>query len=219
MTLLNRTVLQSCGFFFPLFGWVLSCSATAVPLWKNLNLDLNEMEIWNMGLWQVCIFQEEGPMECKDYTSFLALPRELLISRVLMLLSNGLGFLGLLLAACGLECLKVGGEEFKRRLLLLGGALFYISGLTTLTPVSWVAYITVVEFWDEETPEVVPRWEFGEALFMGWFGGFFLILGGSLLTCAACCACARPPCVHYAPAPQQRVQCPYVEPKYPDLRI
>ncbi|XP_069055371.1 putative claudin-24 [Pleurodeles waltl] len=218
MSLINKTGLQGCGIFLPLFGWVLSCTATWVPLWKNLNLDLNEMEIWNMGLWQVCIFQEEGPMECKDYTSFLALPPELRISRILMTMSNGLGLLGLIFATCGLDCLKCGGKGTKKRLLLLAAVMFYGAGITTLVPVSWVAYIAVKEFWDEDTPELVPRWEFGEALFMGWFGGFFLILGGMLLMCSACCTRSQPQLVYYTPT-QQRAQYSHVEPKNPDLRI
>ncbi|KAJ1215579.1 hypothetical protein NDU88_003187 [Pleurodeles waltl] len=133
-------------------------------------------------------------------------------------MSNGLGLLGLIFATCGLDCLKCGGKGTKKRLLLLAAVMFYGAGITTLVPVSWVAYIAVKEFWDEDTPELVPRWEFGEALFMGWFGGFFLILGGMLLMCSACCTRSQPQLVYYTPT-QQRAQYSHVEPKNPDLRI
>ncbi|KFO69462.1 Claudin-22, partial [Cuculus canorus] len=178
--------LQAGGMLLAVLGWVSSCVTTFVPLWKNLNLDLNEMEVWTMGLWQVCIIQEEGAVECRAHGSFLALPPELRISRLLMCLSNGLGLLGGLLAALGLEGWRACEDRprLKRHLLLSGGAAFCAAGMATLAPVSWVAYNTVLDFWDDSVPDIVPRWEFGEATFLGWFAGAFLAVGGLLLACS-----------------------------------
>ncbi|XP_075413355.1 claudin-22-like [Tenrec ecaudatus] len=205
MAFLFRTVAQLTGLSLSLLGWVFGCLTNYLPQWKNLNLDLNEMENWTTGLWQTCVIQEEAGMQCKDFDSFLALPAELRISRILMFLSNGLGLLGLLVSGFGLDCLRFGEGQraLKKRLLILGGALLWTSGLAVLVPVSWVAYVTVQEFWDESMPEIVPRWEFGEALFLGWFAGFFLILGGSLLNCAACSAQAPLASGRYAAAKGQ----------------
>ncbi|KAJ7326781.1 hypothetical protein JRQ81_016540 [Phrynocephalus forsythii] len=199
MALTYRTLMQLAGILLCLLGWVLSCLTTYLPQWKNLNLELNELEIWTMGLWQACVVQEEGGMQCKEFDSFLALPPELKISRILMFVSHGLGLSGVLLSAFGLDCLKVGEQQqdLKKRLLLLGGVFFWISGITAIIPVSWVAHITVQEFWDENIPDIVPRWDFGEALFIGWFAGFCLILGGSLLNCTACSTDAQSSSVHY----------------------
>ncbi|XP_053556822.1 putative claudin-24 [Bombina bombina] len=220
MVLAKRTNIQFGGVLLSLAGWILSCVTTYVPLWKNLNLDLNELENWTMGLWQACVVQEEGGMQCKDYDSFLALPSELRISRILMFLSNGSGIVGLLIVVLGLDCVKIGQEkqELKSRLLLLGGILLWTSGLSALVPVSWVAYDTVQEFWDESIPEIVPRWEFGEALFMGWFGGFFLIVGGCLLSYSYCTAPSEPISECYIPT-HQHDKCLHLDPKYPDLTI
>ncbi|XP_040276467.1 claudin-22-like [Bufo bufo] len=184
MAVTHRLKLQCGAMFFALLGCVLTCVSTFVPLWKNLNLDLNEMEIWNTGLWQTCVVQDEGGMQCKDFDSFLALPFPLQMARILMFLSDGLGIIGLLVSTMCLECLKTGEQKNKKKLALLGGILLLISGITALIPVSWIAYDTVQEFWDETVPEIVPRWEFGEAMFMCWFGSFFLIFGGSLLFCS-----------------------------------
>ncbi|NXP62287.1 CLD22 protein, partial [Chloropsis cyanopogon] len=153
------------GMLLALLGWISSCVTTFVPLWKNLNLELNELEVWNMGLWQVCITQEEGVVECQAHGSFLALPPELRISRLLI------------------TCEDKPGR--KRQLLLGGGVTLGVAGITTLVPVSWVAYDTVLDFWDETVPDIVPRWEFGEATFLGWFAGAFLAAGGLLLACSA----------------------------------
>ncbi|KAM4707402.1 putative claudin-24 [Discoglossus pictus] len=215
-----RTNTQCGGILLSMAGCLLSCLTTYVPLWKNLNLDLNELENWTMGLWQVCVVQEEGGMQCKEYDSFLALSSELKISRILMLISNGSGIIGFLIASFGLDCVKIGGQKQgrKNRLLLTGGLMLWTSGLTALAPVSWVAYNTVQDFWDESIPEIVPRWEFGEALFMGWFAGFFLILGGSLLAYSYCTVTVQPISVYYIPT-HQPGKCLHIDSKYPDLTI
>ena len=202
MGLVFRKATQSAALLLALLGWVLACLTNYLPHWKNLNLDLNEMENWTMGLWKACVIQEEVGRQCKDFDSFLALPAELQISRILMSLSNGLGLLGLLGSGCGLDCWRLGESQkgLKRRLLILGGLLLWTSGVLVLVPVSWVAHVTVQEFWDETVPEIVPRWEFGEALFLGWFAGFCLVLGGFVLHCAACWSPAAPASGHYAVA-------------------
>lgn len=205
MALVLRVAMQFVGILLSLLGWVLSIITTYLPHWKNLNLDLNDMENWTMGLWQACVVQEEVGLQCKDFESFLGLPAELRISRVLMFLSNGLGLLGLLVSGFGLDCLRIGEtqRDVKKRLLILGGILFWTAGVTALVPVSWVAHVTVQEFWDERIPEIVPRWEFGEALFIGWFAGFSLLLGGCLLSWAACGTQAPLASGHYAVAETQ----------------
>ncbi|XP_007424640.1 putative claudin-25 [Python bivittatus] len=182
----QSTTIQLSGLVFSLFGWVLSCVTTYVPLWKSLNLELNDLEIWNTGLWQTCVTQDESVMQCESYASLLALPLEITVSRVLMVASNGLGCLAFSLAILGSNCLKTRHTRHKTHFGIAGGILFCVSGIATLVPISWVAYNTVQDFWDQTIPDVVPRWEFGEALFLGWFAGFFLLLGGCLVISAAC---------------------------------
>ncbi|XP_074783671.1 claudin-25 [Athene noctua] len=190
-----RAKAQAGGMLLALLGWVSSCVTTIVPLWKSLGLELNELEVWTLGLWQVCVAREEGAVECRAHGSFLALPPDLRVSRLLMCLSNGLGLLGALLAAVGLEGWRSCQDRpgLKRRLLLTGAAAFGTAAVATLAPVSWVAYNTVLDFWDDTVPDIVPRWEFGEATFLGWFAGAFLAAGGLLLACSARSARAAMP--------------------------
>ncbi|KAJ8415291.1 hypothetical protein AAFF_G00422710 [Aldrovandia affinis] len=157
MVLLTAKCVQRLALFVSFGGLVITFVTTFLPLWKTLNTDLNEMENWYEGLWHTCIFQDELGLQCKAFESFLALPADVLASRGL-----------------------------KRGLLILGGVLSWVSGVTTLLPVSLVAYVTVVEFWDDSVPDIVPRWEFGEALFSGWFSGLFLVIGGSFLFVSVC---------------------------------
>ncbi|XP_004605108.1 putative claudin-25 [Sorex araneus] len=183
-----RGQAQLGGLALTLLGWGCSCATLLLPQWKTLNLDLNEMETWSLGLWEACVEQEEVGSVCKAFESFLAMPAELQVARILMVASQGLGLLGLLLASLGFECSQFHRIRWgeKRRLCLLGGTLELSASVTTLVPVSWVAHATIQDFWDDRVPEIVPRWEFGDALFLGWAAGFFLACGGSLLIFSTC---------------------------------
>ncbi|XP_019377428.1 PREDICTED: LOW QUALITY PROTEIN: claudin-22-like [Gavialis gangeticus] len=208
MAVAHRRWMQLSGMLFSLLGWVLTGSCNYLPDWKNLSFDINELETWTMGLWQTCIVQDEtGRTQCKDFDSFLALPAEFRVSRILMCTSNVLGFLSLLLSCFGLDFLKMRDtqQQLKKGLLLFGGIILWLSGALTLVPVSWVAHVIIQEFWDEDIPEIVPRWEFGDALFTGWFGGFFIFVGGSILTCTACSPTDPPSSERYSMAEMQDI--------------
>nr|XP_004666519.2 putative claudin-25 [Jaculus jaculus] len=183
-----RGGVQLGGLLLSLLGWLCSCVTTILPQWKTLSLDLNQMETWTAGLWEACVNQEEIGSVCKTFESFLSLPQELQVSRILMVTSHGLGLLGLLLAGYGAECSHFHRtrELLKRRLCFLGGTLEVLASVTTIFPVSWVAYATFRDFWDDNVLEIVPRWEFGDALFLGWAAGLFLALGGLLLIFSVC---------------------------------
>ncbi|XP_062398695.1 putative claudin-24 [Sardina pilchardus] len=192
MVFLTTKLVERVSLFVSFGGLVTSLVTFFLPLWKTMNSDLNEMENWYEGLWHLCIFTEEVGLHCKAYESTLALPADKLASRALMFVSVATGLLGVLAAFFGLEGVLDGAgggrrrRRLKRGLLIAGGVLFWVSGLTTLAPVSLVAYFTVVEFWDESIPDVVPRWEFGEAMFSGWIAGLLLVVGGSFLFVAVC---------------------------------
>ncbi|KAM6964954.1 putative claudin-24 [Aplochiton taeniatus] len=188
MVFLTTKVMQRTALFVSFGGLVTALITTFLPLWKTMNSDLNEVENWYSGLWHTCIFTEEVGVQCKAYESLLDLPVDLLASRVLMLVSIGTGALAVVVAFPALEGVELGSGRrgLKRGLLILSGVLSWVSGITTLAPVSIVAYVTVVEFWDENLPDVVPRWEFGEAMFSGWFAGLALVIGGILFFIAVC---------------------------------
>ncbi|XP_075298633.1 claudin-25 [Opisthocomus hoazin] len=219
-----RATAQAGGMLLALLGWVSSCVTTFVPLWKSLSLDLNELEVWTLGLWQVCVAQEEGAVECRAHGSFLALPPALRVARLLMCLSDGLGLLGCLLAAPGLEAWRACEDKprLKRRLLLAAGVALGMAAMATLAPVSWVAYNTALDFWDDSVPDIVPRWDFGEATFLGWCAGAFLATGAVLLACSA--RSTRPatplgPACHQPPAAGGPAGDHHPHPKNADLVI
>ena len=190
MVFLTTKMMQRTALFVTFGGLVTSLITAFIPLWKTMNSELNEVENYYSGLWHMCIFTEEVGVQCKAYESTLGLPGDLQASRVLMLASLGMGALAVPVALLAMEGVEVcrGRPGLRRGLLLLSGVLSWLSGLATLAPVSIIAYSTVVEFWDENLPDVVPRWEFGEAMFSGWFGGLALIIGGTLFFIGVCMA-------------------------------
>ncbi|XP_061674009.1 putative claudin-24 [Syngnathoides biaculeatus] len=190
MVLLTAKIMQRTAVFVTFGGLVTSLITTFLPLWKTMNSDLNEVENWYSGLWHMCLYTEEVGVQCKAYDSLLGLPADLRISRVLMLVSVCTGALALLVALPGLDGVRARLDRCgtRRRFLILCGVLCWVSGISTLAPVSVVAYATVVEFWDKGLPDVVPRWEYGEAMFSGWFGGLALLTGGTLFFVAVCMA-------------------------------
>ncbi|XP_072289650.1 putative claudin-24 [Eucyclogobius newberryi] len=190
MVFLTPKIMQRTALFVTFGGFVTSLMTMFIPFWKTMNSDLNEMENWFSGLFHMCLYTEEVGIQCKAYESILALPTDLQISRVLMSLSIGTGAFAMVTAFLGLDGVDAfaGQSGLKRGLLIFSGVLAWISGLTTLAPISLVAYTTVVEFWDEGFPDVMPRWEYGEAMFAGWFGGFALVIGGTLFFIAVCMA-------------------------------
>ncbi|XP_077417099.1 claudin-24 [Vanacampus margaritifer] len=190
MVLLTTKTMQRTAVLVT-FGGLLTCLITTfLPLWKTMNSDLNEVENWYSGLWHMCLYTEEVGVQCKAYDSLLGLPVDLQISRVLMLVSVCTGGLALLAALPGLDGVHVSSDRCAKRrsFLILGGVLSWVAGITTLAPVSIVAYTTVAEFWNRGFPDVMPRWEYGEAMFSGWFGGLALLTGGTLFFIAVCMA-------------------------------
>ncbi|XP_034548850.1 putative claudin-24 [Notolabrus celidotus] len=210
MVFLTTKMMQRTALFVTFGGLVTCLITTFLPLWKTMNSDLNEVENWFSGLWQMCLYTEEVGIQCKAYETLMGLPMDLQISRVLMLVSVGTGGLALLAAFPGLDGVEMcaGQPGLKRRLLVLSGVLSWVSGLTTLAPVSIVAYTTVVEFWDQGFPDVMPRWEYGEAMFSGWFGGLALVIGGTLFFVAVCMGDSdqRPPSVPNSPQVKHRTK-------------
>lgn len=60
-----------------------------------------------------------------------------------------------------------------------------------------------MRFFDEAVPAIVPRWEFGDALFCGWTAGFLHLVAGSLLV-TSCVCLQEEPCTLQMPIPLQR---------------
>ncbi|KAJ7993580.1 hypothetical protein DPEC_G00273880 [Dallia pectoralis] len=167
-------------------AWLCALSTTLMPQWVTLSTELLVTESYQQGLWETCVVQDLGGLECRPYDSLLGLPQDFKLARSFMCISLALGLLGIMLAIPGLHLVKscghgLGALRAKRILKVVSGVLGLVSGVMSLLPVSYVAHLTVERFFDETLPKVVPRWEFGDALFCGWVAGFLLLVAGVLL--------------------------------------
>lgn len=177
--------LELLGMLVYAGAWLCVLATTLLPQWLTMSTSLLPVESYRLGLWETCVVQDIGGMECRAYDSLLGLSSELKLARALMCVSLAVGVLGMLVATPGLyllnSCEEHGGSQTKRALTITGGLLGMVSGVLCLIPVSYMARLAVIHFFDEKVPEVVPRWEFGNAMFCGWAGGLLLVLAGVLL--------------------------------------
>ncbi|KAG9348913.1 hypothetical protein JZ751_029230 [Albula glossodonta] len=188
--------LELLGMFISVVAWLCSLATTIMPQWLTLSTDLLPTESYDLGLWETCVVQELGGMECRPYDSLLGLPPDIKLARILMCAALATGILGLLVPIPGLHminsCKGPEGRRAKRVMKTLGGLLCLTTGVLGLVPVSYMAHLTVLRFFDESVPEVVPRWEFGDALFCGWAAGFLHLVSGVLLIGSCLCGSDEP---------------------------
>ncbi|XP_062306962.1 putative claudin-24 [Osmerus eperlanus] len=189
-------ILEALGMFVYTGAWLCALACTLMPQWQTQSTALLAIESYERGLWETCVVQEVGGTECRAYDTLLGLTHDIKLARIFMCLSLSMGVLGLLLAIPGLSLIKSckgqGGRRAKRAFKVAGGVLGVVSGLLCLVPVSYEAHLTVLHFFDETVPDVVPRWEFGDALFCGWAGGFLLLVAGLLLVSSSLCCQTEP---------------------------
>ncbi|XP_035248969.1 putative claudin-24 [Anguilla anguilla] len=188
--------LELTGTFLSGVAWLCTLAATATSQWLTLSTSLLPTESYELGLWETCVVQELGATQCRPYNSLLGLPPDIRLARALMCTALGSGLLGLLLAVPGLRlvnsCEGPRARGAKRTARILGGVFCLAAGVVGLVPVSYMAHLTVLRFFDESVPDVVPRWEFGNALFCGWAAGLLHLLAGGLLV-GSCLFCQEPP--------------------------
>ncbi|XP_041862110.1 putative claudin-24 [Melanotaenia boesemani] len=197
--------LELLGMLVYVGAWLCALATTILPQWLTMSTALLPIESYDLGLWETCVVQDVGGIECRGYDSLMGLSWDLKLARILMCTALAVGVLGILLCIPGLHlihsCKEHGGDRTKRTLTIIGGVLGIISGVLCLIPVSCMAHIAVTEFHNEQLPEVVPRWEFGDALFCGWVAGFLLIVAGLLMIASCSCSQEEP-----QPMMQQRRQ-------------
>lgn len=200
-------VLELLGVFFSLSAWLFSLTTTLLSQWLTLSTDLLPAESYELGLWGTCVVQELGVLECRPYDSLLGLPPDIRLARILMCATLATGLMGISFAIPGIYlvngCKGTETMREKRTLKMMGGVLCFAAGIMGLVPVSYVAHLTVLRFFDESVPDVVPRWEFGQALFWGWTAAFLHIVAGSLLI-TSCIWLQNVPCPLPEALPLQR---------------
>ncbi|XP_072247958.1 claudin-19-like [Leuresthes tenuis] len=179
--------LQVVGLVLGVLAWCLQSSCTSSQTWRvnsqaeSVSASLRQFE----GLWMSCAASSLGSIQCSRFKTVLGLPVHIQVCRALMILSLLIGLASIIVSVLGLKCTRIGTDHIKERIALSGGIMFIMSGLFTLTAVSWYAARVIQNFYDPLYPGL--RFELGTGLYLGWGASCLAILGGSML----CCSCRR----------------------------
>ncbi|XP_028654170.2 claudin-15-like isoform X1 [Erpetoichthys calabaricus] len=135
-------------------------------------------------LWMSCATDSAGGFNCWMFPSLLALSGYIQACRALMIAAIVMGVLGSIAALIGLQCTKVGGDNYtvKGRIAGVGGVLYILGGLCAMVAISWYAFNITREFFDPLYPGI--KYEIGPALYIGWCAGTMAIFGGLCLVCS-----------------------------------
>ncbi|XP_042270342.1 claudin-1-like isoform X2 [Thunnus maccoyii] len=222
--------LQVVGLVLGVVSWCLQSSCTSSQMWKvRSQVESVTSSQWQFeGLWMSCAATSLGSLQCSKFKTVLGLPAHLQVCRALMILSLLVGLASIIVSVLGLKCTKIGrtSEHTKDQIALSGGILFILSGLFTLTAVSWYAARVIHDFYDPLNGGVrsVPRTNMMMMMMMMmvkvmmvmmmvvvWFSfcrfelgtGLYLGWGASCLAILGgsmlCCSCRRS-----SPAPPAR---------------
>uniref|UniRef100_A0A8C7TB48 Claudin n=1 Tax=Oncorhynchus mykiss TaxID=8022 RepID=A0A8C7TB48_ONCMY len=179
------TAVELTGFLLCVASCLLTGSSLANDYWKMSSVSVSVIVSTRQfqNLFHSCAENSAGIRNWKDFESMLALPDYIQACRALMIIALLLGLASIIVSVRGLKCTEIGStsEQVKGEITLSCGSLFILSGLSTLTAVSWYAARVVQEFHDPFLAGV--RFELGTGLYRS------AILGGVML----CCSCKRGP--------------------------
>ncbi|XP_056314435.1 claudin-15b [Danio aesculapii] len=181
-----KNILQ----IFALLLGFLGCGSAVLSLynhyWKVSTDDDSVIITSNIfeNLWMSCADDSTGTFNCRDFQSLLALPGYIQACRALIITSIVLGIFGLVATLVGMQCLKIGGDDYimKSQIAGAGGVFFILQGLCTMTAVSWYAFNITQDFFDPLYPGI--KYEIGQGLYIGWSSATLALCSGCCLLCS-----------------------------------
>nr|XP_006627503.1 PREDICTED: claudin-15-like isoform X1 [Lepisosteus oculatus] len=178
-----NAAVEVLAYVLGFLGWIMVGIALPNRYWKVSTVDGNVITTSTIyeNLWMSCATDSTGVHNCREFPSLLALSGYIQASRALMIVSVVMGALGLVSGIVGLQCTKLGGDNYmlKGRLAGLGGVFFLLQGLCTMISVSWYAFNITQEFFDPFYPGT--KYEIGDGLYIGWSSAMLAICGGVCL--------------------------------------
>ncbi|XP_070699868.1 claudin-15-like [Pempheris klunzingeri] len=181
-----NAVVEAFACFLGFLAWLMVGIALPNRNWKVSTVDGNVITTSTIyeNLWMSCATDSTGVHNCRDFPSLLALSGYIQASRALMIASIVFGTFGLVGTLVGMQCSKIGGENFvlKGRIAAIGGVFFLLQGICTMIAISWYAANITQQFFDQYYPGT--KYEIGEGLYIGWSSAVLAICGGSCLMCA-----------------------------------
>ncbi|XP_026768096.1 claudin-15 isoform X1 [Pangasianodon hypophthalmus] len=180
-----NAAVEVMAFLLGFAGWAMSGIVIPYRFWKISTIEGNVItaSIVYENLWMSCATDSTGVHNCREFPSMLGLAGFVQACRALMIASIVLGTFGLIFTLVGMQCSKIGGENYivKGRIAILGGVFFILQGLSTMIAVSWYAFNITQEFFDPLYPGT--KFEIGEGLYIGWCSATLALIGGCCLLC------------------------------------
>lgn len=180
--------VQELGIIVSMVGVAGTILICALPMWKVtafIGTHLVVMQVFWEGLWMTCVNEYTGQMQCKLYDAILDLSPDLQAARGLICISLFLGCLAFLVFLLGARCTNcLSHPQIKNRVVVSSGAIFCLSGLSSVVAVAWTAHSIINDFHNPRVPEVLKR-ELGAAIYVGFVTSGLLLIGGAFL-CVSC---------------------------------
>ncbi|GAA6091057.1 claudin-1 isoform X2, partial [Tachysurus ichikawai] len=179
--------MQLLGYILAFLGFVGLIISTTMTEWKMSSYagdNIITAQAVYEGLWQSCVYQSTGQIQCKVYDSLLQLPLEVQAARGFMVSGILLCGIAVLVAAVGMKCTKCMEDnmELKSKVAMAGGVVFIVAGVCAFIATIWYGDNIRRQFFNPFTP-TNARYEFGKALYIGWGSCSLTVIGGSLLCC------------------------------------
>ncbi|XP_062861756.1 claudin-10 [Trichomycterus rosablanca] len=164
-------------------GWMLVCVTMPMEYWTFSEVASTVLtnNRFHSNLWKDCTSDSTGMVDCKEFPTLLALQTYIHLCRALIITSILLGLFGAILALVGMKCTKLGGSEIANaRVTFAAGMNYLVSGLCAIFAYSCYGNKIVTEFMDPNYR--TQKFELGSALYIGWGGSTFLIIGGLIMS-------------------------------------
>uniref|UniRef100_A0A8C1S6G0 Claudin n=1 Tax=Cyprinus carpio TaxID=7962 RepID=A0A8C1S6G0_CYPCA len=176
-------IIEVVALILGFLSWIMVGVTIPNRYWKVSTLDGTVITTSTLyeNLWMSCATDSTGVHNCREFPSLLALSGYIQASRALMIAAVIAGTFGVVATLIGMQCSKAASDNYvlKGRIAGTGGAFFLLQGLCTMISVSWYAANITQEFFNPLYPG--QKYEFGEALYIGWASGVLAICGGACL--------------------------------------
>ncbi|KAI7794919.1 claudin-34-like [Triplophysa rosa] len=179
-------------------GWILTIVTMGMVEWRVWEVSapsvISSGLAW-VGIWRVCfhsnapILSENEILFCQKIGAFDPFtPPEIIAAQVLMLVAVILGLMGNVSVVYGLRNIYFGFNQFNRIRLALsaGGALFILTGVSTLVPVFWnlssVAHNQTIVFPPAfRMPSAPEKQHIGPGIGVGIVASFLVVCSGLIV--------------------------------------
>lgn len=179
---------QFLGFFLGLLGLVGTLTSTVLPHWRQtayFSTNFITASYYMKGLWMECVSHTAGIYQCEFHKSMLSLPKDLLVARILMVLSCITSVLATIGSAVGMKCTRCTQQSHaKGSIAVGGGSCFIMAGLFCLITTSWTMCDVIRDAYDPFSAAGM-KYEIGLAMYISFSSAIFSICGGGMLCVAS----------------------------------